>query len=242
MSQAAVEPDEVFRRDSFDLVPGYAAPELLEKGGGRVHDSSDQYSLAMTYVKLRTGTLPFEHTQSRRIVEEQLSGKLNLKSLPERERDVIAKAASRNPQARYPSCVALIDALEAVCEQEVLIEPPEQSPKDEAPTQPGTHGPKYGGPTPAHGLPHVPGWRRQGGLGTDRTLIPGQEPTLDRVEMPVVDAKKEEPAAPIRSEPKLKPPTPSSGWAIKVAVIVAGLVGTGLSPSPLLFVIRRPRH
>src|SRR5262249_46487483 len=87
MAQEATEPSEALRVDSMDLEPGYAAPELLERGGGRVTAFSDQYSLAVTYVKLRTGTLPFEQSQSRnRVIDDQLEGKLNLQALPERER------------------------------------------------------------------------------------------------------------------------------------------------------------
>jgi hypothetical protein len=145
----------------------------------------------MTYVKLRTGTLPFEQTQSGRIVEAQLAGRLDLKSLPEREREVIAQAASRNPQARYPSCVALIDALEAVCEKGVAVLHPAPSVPEQTPIEePDTHRPKSGGPTPAEGPARVPAWQRQGRSYSDRTLIPGLEPTRDRLEMPVVEVKK----------------------------------------------------
>src|SRR2546421_3781441 len=37
------------------MSPNYVAPEMLE---GRVTQWSDQYSLAVTYVQLRTGSLP----------------------------------------------------------------------------------------------------------------------------------------------------------------------------------------
>jgi serine/threonine protein kinase len=115
MAQADTDSIAWYKHDISDIGPaGYAAPELQVKGDCRVTDRSDQYSLAMTYVKLRTGTLPFDQLSHYRIIDLQLEGKLNFRNLPEAERPVIARATSRRPEDRYPNCVAFIEALETV--------------------------------------------------------------------------------------------------------------------------------
>src|SRR5207249_9322117 len=173
IAQEATEPSEPLRAVSLDLDPGYAAPELLERGGGRVTASSDQYSLAMTYVKLRTGALPFEQSQSRnRIIDHQLGGTLNLQALPEPERTIIARATARRPEDRYPSCAALIAALEEVCRAsrpESAIEVPQ--PADTLEKKPPTRRPAVDKPTPARGMAR----HRRQGPETDQTLLPGQD-------------------------------------------------------------------
>lgn len=217
LAQEVTEPSEPLRAHAIDLQPGYAAPELLERGGGNVTAASDQYSLAMTFVKLRTGSLPFDQPQSsNRIIDEQLEGKLNLKSLPERERSIIAKATARRPEDRYPSCAALIAALEAVHRAslaEVVIEPPSVQEETVA-KKPPTQRPVLDRPTPAPGK-----WRMQGlgkGPTTDVTLRPGQkeeeESRFDIFVPPKEKAKPREEPKPQRvpSEP---PPHPyGPGW------------------------------
>src|SRR5262249_5544311 len=175
VAQETVEPVEPLRADSLDLEPGYAAPELLERGGGRVMPTSDQYSLAMTYVKLRTGSLPFDPSISRnRMIEEQIEGRLNLKSLPEAERKIIAKATSLKPDDRYPSCLALIEALDTVIhasEAEVVVKPSLANQGETLERKPATPHSPIARPTPGQG-----NWRDQGGgsPATDLTLVPGR--------------------------------------------------------------------
>jgi len=75
------------------LFPLYAAPERLAGGSS---PQSDQYSLAVTYGHLRIGRLPSA---------AELSG------LPGAERAVVARALSDDPDRRWPSCRAFVDAL-----------------------------------------------------------------------------------------------------------------------------------
>jgi serine/threonine protein kinase len=232
LAQEVTEPVEPLRVDSLDLEPGYAAPELLERGGGQVTAFSDQYSLAMTYVKLRTGSLPFDQSQSRnRIIDEQLDGKLNLKSLPERERPIITKATARRPQERYPSCAAMIAALEAVCrvsQPEIVVEPPSVQ-EETLEKKPPTHQPVIDRPTPARG-----NWRVQG-LGqapeTDLTLRPGQnEATAESVFEPHVPQAEKRPQLPRReSAPRLPRRRPGSRAMLAIALLIALVASFGLA-------------
>lgn len=78
--------------------PMYAAPEVFR---GQISDFSDQYSLAVTYCELRTGrrtaldpSAPFDAAS--------LSPNLSL--LSDEERPIVARALSRVPHDRWPSC------------------------------------------------------------------------------------------------------------------------------------------
>jgi serine/threonine protein kinase len=175
LAQESTAPVEPLRCDSIDLEPGYAAPELLHRSGGYVTPFSDQYSLAMTYVKLRTGSLPFSQSQSRTgIIDDQLEGRLNLKNLSEAERAIIAKATSQKPKDRYENCLAFITALETfahVAQREIVIEPTlnqDVTLEKKPPTQPSP----FDRPTPAHGILPLPGRRTP---ATDATLMPGHK-------------------------------------------------------------------
>jgi Protein kinase domain/FHA domain len=87
--------------------PAYAAPEyLLNKTSNR----SDQYSLAVTYCELRGGRLPFDGSVVE-VYQAHLNKPPDLGMLPEPERPAVAKALSKKPRDRWPSCRAFIDAL-----------------------------------------------------------------------------------------------------------------------------------
>lgn len=83
-----------------NLTLAYAAPEFFD-GSTSIH--SDQYSLAVTYVELITGSLPFTGSAAR-IVCGHLFLEPDLSKVPERERHAIARALSKNPDDRWPSC------------------------------------------------------------------------------------------------------------------------------------------
>lgn len=85
----------------------YAAPEVF---AGYYTDTSDQFSLAVTYYALRTGTLPFP------AVPEQPGRSYcrppaDLSGVTPAERPPLLRALSPVPQNRYPSCTALMTAL-----------------------------------------------------------------------------------------------------------------------------------
>ena len=85
----------------------YAAPEVFQ---GHQTDTSDQYSLAVTYYVLRTGHFPFAPAT----IE---SAKSFLRPPPELpgvlpgEQTALGRALSIVPQARFPSCRDLTRAL-----------------------------------------------------------------------------------------------------------------------------------
>jgi serine/threonine protein kinase len=89
--------------------PAYMAPECIE--GHQPSDATDQYSLAISYAELRTGQLPFRDLNYGDVLHAHLTGGLKLDALPEPEQEVIRRATSRQPTARYPSCVAMVKAL-----------------------------------------------------------------------------------------------------------------------------------
>lgn len=95
--------------------PAYAAPELLR---GLPHRTSDQYCLAMTYVELRTGRLPFDEPDAMAIARRHLEGRLDLDraGLPPDELAVILKATAMDPHDRYASCSEMVRALRQAVE------------------------------------------------------------------------------------------------------------------------------
>ncbi len=108
----------------------YAAPEALDR---KRHVASDQYSLALSYVELRTGSLPF-HAQASpaQIVAAHLSGRLDLSGLEPAEQEVIRKATALNPDRRWKTCREMVrrlrqalDSPEAMADES---EPPEIPP------------------------------------------------------------------------------------------------------------------
>lgn len=86
----------------------YMAPECL---AGESSPHSDQFSLALSYVELRTGRLPFEEDSISQIIEDRRTGQLKLDGLSAAEERVIRRACSVNPSKRFSSNVALVDAL-----------------------------------------------------------------------------------------------------------------------------------
>ncbi|MCR4414361.1 MAG: protein kinase, partial [Thermoguttaceae bacterium] len=92
----------------------YAPPELLQSQA--LHQNTDQYSLAVSYIELRTGVLPFEGATVVQIWERHLKGELDLSALKPCERAVIARAVALDPNQRWPSCREMVRALRRACE------------------------------------------------------------------------------------------------------------------------------
>jgi serine/threonine protein kinase len=103
----------VINSESVGLSWAYAAPEVFR---GSVSRWTDQYSLAMTYYKLRTGKLPFSTNLSpfQRMQVHSL-GLFDLGDLSEAEQAVIARATSEEPERHYASCLEMVAKLEAAC-------------------------------------------------------------------------------------------------------------------------------
>jgi serine/threonine protein kinase len=90
------------------VTPVYAAPETFD---GYVSRFCDQYSLAIVYQELLTGQRPFNGTNVRQLILQHLQGVPNLQSLPESDREAVAKALSKNPEERHKNCMDLVRLL-----------------------------------------------------------------------------------------------------------------------------------
>jgi serine/threonine protein kinase len=89
--------------------PVYASPEAFD---GRASRASDQYSLAIVYQEMLTGTRPFHGESTLQLAMQHVHGRPHLNSLPAADRPIIARSLSKVPEERYLSCRELIDALE----------------------------------------------------------------------------------------------------------------------------------
>lgn len=92
------------------LTPVYAPPELFD---GRPSMHSDQYSLAVMYQELLTGTRPFGGRTIAQLATQHVHSAPNLSPLPAADRPVIARALEKDPNRRFKSCCEFVDALRA---------------------------------------------------------------------------------------------------------------------------------
>ncbi len=88
--------------------PAYMAPEVWQ---GQVSEHSDQYSLAITYVELRLGRLPFPAGSLAHMVHCHLHAEPDLSGLGDREAQVLRYALAKTPEGRYPNCDRFVEAL-----------------------------------------------------------------------------------------------------------------------------------
>jgi serine/threonine protein kinase len=94
------------------MTPAYAAPEFFK---GQTSSQSDQYSLAVTYCQLRGGRLPFAGSPEQMMMGHAQEAP-DLGMVPEPERPAVARALSKDPAARWPSCRAFVQALAAAAQ------------------------------------------------------------------------------------------------------------------------------
>jgi serine/threonine protein kinase len=94
--------------ESNAVTPSYAAPELFD---GTMSAASDQYSLAVVFVEMLTGQLPFKTNNVRQLALFHLTRPPDLSMLSEHDRRVVQKAMSRNPADRYACCLDFMEAL-----------------------------------------------------------------------------------------------------------------------------------
>jgi serine/threonine protein kinase len=90
------------------VTPLYAPPETFS---GKISETSDQYSLAIVYEELLTGQRPFSGKNARQLAQQHLQEEPELRSLPEAERPVVARALAKEPSKRFPNCLAFVRAL-----------------------------------------------------------------------------------------------------------------------------------
>jgi serine/threonine protein kinase len=110
------------------VTPVYAAPETFD---GWVSRFCDQYSLAIVYQELLTGQRPFSGTNIRQLILQHLQTPPNVSSLPPSDQPVIARALSKTPGDRFPTCSELVAFLKDGANRAV-VRPSEASAKSEA--------------------------------------------------------------------------------------------------------------
>lgn len=90
------------------ITPQYAPPETF---AGIVTATSDQYSLAIVYQELLTGTVPFKGRNARQLAFLHTQTDADLGALAEDDRLIVGRALAKNPNERYPSCLDFMQAL-----------------------------------------------------------------------------------------------------------------------------------
>jgi serine/threonine protein kinase len=93
------------RCGTLDFVP----PEVFQE---TLTDRSDQFALAVTWCYMRTARLPFPEPPGGKFVKGYVRPQPDLRGLTESEQAVLRRALGPVPQDRWPSCTALIDALD----------------------------------------------------------------------------------------------------------------------------------
>jgi serine/threonine protein kinase len=95
---------------SVGMTLAYAAPEVFHN---QVTRATDQYSLAVTYYRLRVGRLPFEEGLGQyQLMQAHVSGSLDFSGVGEAEQAVLRRACAVDPAARFTSCLEFVEALE----------------------------------------------------------------------------------------------------------------------------------
>src|SRR5262249_23766210 len=92
----------------------YMAPEVLRDG--KPSPTTDQYSLALSYVELRTGALPLPTSGPAAVIQAHMTGKLELSQLTSEEQKVIRRATAVDPARRYPTALEMVRSLQRVLE------------------------------------------------------------------------------------------------------------------------------
>lgn len=138
------------------LTPTFSPPELFD---GKPTRHSDQYSLAIVYMQMLTGVLPFNGGNPAQLASQHLRGVPDLAALPRRQRPVIARALSKDPAQRFENCVAMLEALKASANESAV-----------APANPSVSGAFSSGNTAhqAAGFSSPPGPANAWELGSDR--------------------------------------------------------------------------
>jgi eukaryotic-like serine/threonine-protein kinase len=93
------------------LTPKYVAPEALR---GVPSNRSDQYSLALVYQELLTGTFPYTGKSAQQIMIQHASAIPDVTPLPSGDRPIVMQALAKDPAARYGSCLGFMQALLSV--------------------------------------------------------------------------------------------------------------------------------
>jgi hypothetical protein len=90
------------------MTPLYAAPEVFRGGPS---PRSDQYSLAIVYMEMLTGQLPFSAGNAAELTLQHLNDLPDLSALASADRYAVSRALAKDPLHRYTTCREFIDAL-----------------------------------------------------------------------------------------------------------------------------------
>jgi serine/threonine protein kinase len=90
------------------FTPRYTAPELFHHGAT---SRSDQYSLALVYVELLTGSFPYTGKTVQQLMLQHINVAPNLSMVPACDRPALARAMAKSPDDRFPTCLAFARAL-----------------------------------------------------------------------------------------------------------------------------------
>jgi hypothetical protein len=96
------------RGSSLVGTPAYMAPEAWR---GQYVVASDQYSLAMAYVELRTGQRAIEGTKFVDVMMGHLQKPPRLEGVAPDEQQALARALAKQPEARFADCTSFVSAL-----------------------------------------------------------------------------------------------------------------------------------
>ena len=90
------------------LTPNYAPPEVFD---GRPTPQSDQYSLAVVYQEMLTGSLPFRGQTPAQLAKQHLHETPDLSSLSAVDIPAVKRALSKDPTTRFQDCREFVHAL-----------------------------------------------------------------------------------------------------------------------------------
>ncbi|TWU21902.1 protein kinase domain-containing protein [Bythopirellula polymerisocia] len=90
------------------MTPLYSAPEIYDDNPSAF---SDQYSLAIVYQHMLTGSLPFPGRTPAQLAKQHTLSEPNLCQLSEADQRIVGRALEKQPTARYSSCRDFVSAL-----------------------------------------------------------------------------------------------------------------------------------
>ncbi len=100
------------------MTPKYAAPEVFD---GRPSLHSDQYSLAIVFQEMATGSPPFSGRTAAQLASQHLHSAPDLEALSPLERFAVGKALAKDPALRFSSCGEFVARLSPRSRTTVLV-------------------------------------------------------------------------------------------------------------------------
>ncbi len=90
------------------MTPVYSAPEIFDDNPSA---QSDQYSLAIVYQQMLTGTLPFAGRTPAQLAKQHTQAAPDVGPLPPADQAIVCRALEKNPSQRFANCRAFVTAL-----------------------------------------------------------------------------------------------------------------------------------